>query len=152
MRVFNVTKSYEILDYDLKKGYLKPDTLFIKHHEAILPSDGKFHYEVIKKYPNGGKDVEQVWDELPIQSKEAYDEYENIKIFIPYTAEELVKARDTKYKQLIEEKIREKYSISDEIGLLRQQNDKPEEYTEYYTYVEQCKATAKAEIYAIYGF
>lgn len=51
------------------------------------------------------------------------------------------------YENRVNALIREKYSVSQEFAIMRQQTDKPEEYAEYYEYCEQCKATAKAEIY-----
>lgn len=41
-----------------------------------------------------------------------------------------------------------KYDIYDELAIQRQKNEKPEEYKEYYDYVEQCKLQAK-ELYNI---
>lgn len=43
---------------------------------------------------------------------------------------------------IITESIRERYSINDEVGILRQRDTKPEEYEEYNLYVEECKARA----------
>lgn len=58
--------------------------------------------------------------------------------------------RDGKLEQVksraIEERIREKYSISDEFALHRQRDRKPEEFAEYDAFVEQIKAEVKAEI------
>jgi hypothetical protein len=42
--------------------------------------------------------------------------------------------------------VRSVYSIDDEIAILRQRYDKPQEFDEYYTFVEQCKTEAKAEL------
>lgn len=50
------------------------------------------------------------------------------------------------YPQLVEKKIRTKYSVSAELAILRQRDTKPEEFTEYNTYCEQCKAQAKTEL------
>lgn len=47
------------------------------------------------------------------------------------------------YEELVETYVREKYSISDEIGILRQKDDKFLEFTEYNNYVEECKKKAK---------
>ena len=44
------------------------------------------------------------------------------------------------YEQRVISRIREKYSIDDEIALLRQRNTKIEEFTEYYDFVEKIKA------------
>lgn len=39
--------------------------------------------------------------------------------------------------------IRKKYSINDELAILRQRDSKPQEFEEYNTYVEQCKSKFK---------
>lgn len=52
------------------------------------------------------------------------------------------------YKGLIVEAIRTRYSLNDELAILRQRDEKPYEYAEYNAYVEQCKAEARAEINA----
>lgn len=46
-------------------------------------------------------------------------------------------------KSIIIGKIRKRYSIDDEIAILRQRDSKPEEFQEYYNYAEQCKTEAK---------
>jgi hypothetical protein len=50
------------------------------------------------------------------------------------------------YEQLVEKYIREKYSISQELAILRQKEEKPEEFKAYYDYAESCKARAKGEV------
>lgn len=52
-----------------------------------------------------------------------------------------------KYESEVNALIREKYTLSQELSVLRQRDEKPEEYAEYYAYCEQCKTTARAEIY-----
>ena len=91
MRVFNEDKTQELKEYDLNKGHLKLDKLFIRHHEAVEEIKEQWHYETIAEYPNGGKDVSKVID-VPYQApQEAFDEYEDIYVYIPYTDEELEK-------------------------------------------------------------
>ena len=51
------------------------------------------------------------------------------------------------YENAVNAKIREKYTLSQELAIHRQQTEKPEEYAEYFAYCEQCKTTARAEIY-----
>lgn len=46
-------------------------------------------------------------------------------------------------KQKIVAEIRKKYSINDEIAILRQRDTKPQEFNAYNDYVEQCKAKFK---------
>ena len=89
MRVFNEDKTQELKEYDLNKGHLKLDKLFIRHHEAVEEIKEQWHYETVAEYPNGGKDVEKIID-VPYQApQEAFDEYEDIYVYIPYTYEEL---------------------------------------------------------------
>lgn len=73
---------------DLSLGYLKPDVR-IEHHEAIEGVEEVWHYEVIAEYPNGGKDVVKVVDTEGVEAREAWDEEIQIKIYVPYTQEEL---------------------------------------------------------------
>ena len=47
------------------------------------------------------------------------------------------------YGELVDSYIREKYSLSAELSILRQRDTKPEEFKEYNAYAEQCKAKAK---------
>ena len=51
------------------------------------------------------------------------------------------------YGDHVNVKIRDRYSLSEELAILRQRDEKPNEYAEYNAYVEECKAAAKAEIY-----
>ena len=50
------------------------------------------------------------------------------------------------YEERVVELIRQQYSIDDELAILRQRDSKPEEFTEYYTYVEECKNQAKEQL------
>lgn len=47
------------------------------------------------------------------------------------------------YGDAVNNEIRKKYSESQEFALLRQKDEKPEEYAEYFTYCETCKALVK---------
>ncbi|UZT82897.1 hypothetical protein [Caproicibacterium sp. BJN0003] len=78
----------EILNPDLTKGHLELDKLTI-HHDAVTAVAEQSHIEVIKEYENGGKDVEKVVDVPGILGCDAYDTYEDIERYIPYTAAEL---------------------------------------------------------------
>ena len=57
---------------------------------------------------------------------------------------ELSRIKNTiEYPQLVENKIRKKYSVSAEFAILRQRNSKPEEFAEYNAFCELCKVEAK---------
>lgn len=99
MRVFNEQKTQQLYDYDLSKGYLKDDKLFIASHKEVKAVEGKYHYEVIKQYPSGGRDMAKVWDIEPVEGKKAYDEYEDIQVYIPYTQKELSKIEIIELKE-----------------------------------------------------
>lgn len=50
------------------------------------------------------------------------------------------------YPSLVDSKIRQRYSMSDELAILRQRDIKFEEFEEYNAYCEQCKAEARQEL------
>lgn len=49
------------------------------------------------------------------------------------------------YGQEVESLIRLKYSLSEELAILRQRDTKPEEFQEYFDYAEECKKKAKGD-------
>ena len=120
MRIFNANKTHElsINELDFEKGNLVCDKLFVAHHEAVpykrgrsaqevaqalegqgieisVGFDGK-PYRVVKRYESGGADVEPIFDEPETPEQAAYDEYEDIQVYVPYTAEELRNIADGK--------------------------------------------------------
>lgn len=50
------------------------------------------------------------------------------------------------YGDVVNKKIRMQYTLSEELALLRQRDEKPDEFAKYNEYVEKCKAEAKTEI------
>ena len=44
------------------------------------------------------------------------------------------------YDEAVNNKIRERYTESQEFAILRQRDEKPEEYAVYFAYCEECKA------------
>lgn len=162
MKVYNETKTEILTSYNEDLGYLKPDKIFVKHHESVIKNpavtietkianikanggiieeiDG-ISYELVCEYPNGSKDVQEI-KETPEVVIDAYDEYEDIQVFIPYTDEEKQKV----YKQRVIAYIRKKYDMDDEIALTNDKDSKPKEYAEYQTYREACKSLARKEL------
>lgn len=47
------------------------------------------------------------------------------------------------YEEKVVQLIREKYTIDDELAILRQRDSKPEEFAEYNRFVEECKVLAR---------
>lgn len=56
---------------------------------------------------------------------------------------DFVEVDNIDYKILVEAMIRNVYTISGELAILRQRDEKKEEFDAYYQYAEQCKAYAK---------
>lgn len=64
--------------------------------------------------------------------------------YVEITAEELAEMQKEvaamPYEDRVVNRIREKYSINDELAVLRQRDTKPEEFEEYNAFVEKIKA------------
>lgn len=77
------------------------------------------------KYVNGKKvEYEEILPEEPVINEKEY--WANIS-----------------YDEAVNSKIRERYTESQEFAILRQKDEKPEEYAIYYSYCEDCKAFVK---------
>lgn len=97
MRVYDQTKSYELTVYDLEKGNLVADKLFIAHHPEQAETPAVKHREV-KRFPNGGASAEWVIDVPAVPAKPAWDEYEDIMVYVPFTEAELEAKRANEIK------------------------------------------------------
>ena len=89
MRIFNEEKTQELNEneLDFEKGYLKPDKV-VRHHEAVEAKEAVYK-DRIEKLSNGSI---QIWKDLvtpAVEAKEAYDENENIQVYVLYTEKEL---------------------------------------------------------------
>lgn len=62
------------------------------------------------------------------------------------TAEEMasIETEILPYEKRVVNRIREVYSIDDELAILRQKDTKPEEFAKYNAFVEQIKAEERA--------
>lgn len=49
------------------------------------------------------------------------------------------------YEERVEQLIRERYSLNQELAIQRQRYTKPSEFEEYFAYCEECKQRAKNE-------
>jgi hypothetical protein len=175
MTIYNETKT-EILNdnIDIDKGYLKADKILKEHHEAVAEVKGKTAEEIynealengekvgifggeyckiLEEYTalNGklGRTVETIKAIPDTPAVEAYDEYEDIQVYVPYTEDELESNKKKKYDSLTVKYIREKYSADDENKILREKlaGTAELEFDEYNAYVEECKVKAHKEVY-----
>jgi hypothetical protein len=49
------------------------------------------------------------------------------------------------YDEAVNAEIRKRYTESQEFAILRQKDEKPDEYAQYFAYCEECKAFVKAK-------
>ena len=50
---------------------------------------------------------------------------------------------DKVYGQEVNKRIRKRYTVTDEIAILRQRDEKPDEFAEYNAFVEECKQVTR---------
>lgn len=86
---------------------------------TFYPNDGK-HYK--QSYVENENDITLIWED----NEEEY--WNNID-----------------YEEAVNSEIRKKYSESQEFALLRQKEEKLEEYQKYYDYCEKCKTYVKSK-------
>lgn len=55
--------------------------------------------------------------------------------------------REHEYEERVNSLVRERYTLSQELSLLRQKDSKSGEYRAYYEYAEGCKSRAREEFY-----
>lgn len=103
MRYFFEDKEIAYNEADFSKGFFQNDKLFIKHHTAVPFIEEQGHYEVETEYPNGGKDYVWIVDKEGQEAREAWDEYEDIQRFIPFTPQELADHAIMEYKTNLQE-------------------------------------------------
>lgn len=103
MRIFDATKTYELSaeTIDMSKGYLKPDKKFVMHHEAVEAKEAEYRDRPVK-HTNGSTSIYKDLVSPAVEGKEAYDEYEDIQVYIPYNDEELKNMLRAKRKNLLE--------------------------------------------------
>lgn len=84
---------------DSSMGHFIEDVILVKHHDSVEAVPEQGHFETEKVYPNGGTDVKWVVDVPAVEAKEAYDEFEDIIRFIPFTEKELAKIKIDELKK-----------------------------------------------------
>ena len=103
MRIFDETLTMELTDPDLEKGQLSPARLLVAHHPAV---EAVVHYEVMEgtvtdDCPDGLR--REVVD---TPAAEAWDEYEDVQMYIPYTEAELTERAEKAAAEAAEEEAR----------------------------------------------
>lgn len=107
MRILDINDN-EIFNPDYELGYTQEEEIFIQHHDAIEEIQEEWHWNVIKEYDNGGKDVEKVVDVPAVEAQDEWDEYETILRYYEYTQEEI--------EQKAEERLHNELSLEERIN------------------------------------
>ena len=93
-----------LTEYDLNLGRIEASTRK-KHHPAVEGVEEVWHWEVVREYPNGGRDVKKVIDVPGVMAQDAWVEEVPIRVYIPYTQEELDAIEAEKNKPTDEKRI-----------------------------------------------
>lgn len=110
----------------------------------------KRHYKSIYKYTRTWKDYkgeehsEEVVDNQIVLNVEG--DSQCVNVVKTETTIEYDRWLNTSYEALVSKLIRANYSLDDELALLRQKEEKAEEYQTYYQFAESCKSQARTYI------
>lgn len=93
------------------------------------------------------KDMIEISDEdfKEIGKTKCFD-VENQSVIDYVKPEPTLEERLLEYRLLVEKYIRQKYTISDELAILRKKDECPKEFEDYYSYAETCKVIAKEKL------
>lgn len=103
MEIYNENME-RIENPDLTQGHLKGSVRTV-HHDAVAGVEELWHYETIREYPNGGRDVERVVDVPGVKARDAWDEVIPIQIYVRYTQGELEAMEAERNKPTQEQRI-----------------------------------------------
>lgn len=141
MRIFDETKTFELspetLDYT--KGYLKPDKKFVIHHEAVEAQEAVY-MDRVEHLINGST---QVWKDLvtpAVEAKEAYDEYEDVQVYVLYTEEELKEQLRTRRTNIL--KAFDTYKANVKYGIEYETEQQHEYIIAWYNDLKDLRETA----------
>lgn len=117
MRILD-ENNVEIISPDLSLGHLVEEEVFVSHHPAVEEVPEQWHYETIQEYPGGGRDVVKVIDVPGVEARDAWDEYETIKRYVPYTEEELAALEEARNRPTLEDRVGTLETTTDDMILL----------------------------------
>lgn len=90
MKIYNKDKVQELNreELDFEKGRLVSDRLLIAHHDAVEAREAVYEDRVVEE-ENGFHTIYKDLASPALQAQEAWDEYEDIQVYVPYTEKEL---------------------------------------------------------------
>ena len=137
-----------------KKPLCYTDNLLLAEVESLPDKYDYLEADSIREVTDTWTETQEDYDDngeivaKEVVSSRTYLTCDLVAKFRPQpTVEQLEKQKRAKYEKLCEKYIRQKYSISDELGIQRKRNIEPEKYEVYFAYVEECLSKAHKEIY-----
>lgn len=136
--------------------YIKPNQFFKNVNELgnifeinyptreIISENKESHIETYDWYVENGFTKVELDDKY--KDCDYFDFNEDLTFSIEKYNARKQKENEVNYENKIMSLIRQKYSINQELAILRQRDTKPIEYQEYFDYVELCKQEAKNAI------
>ena len=102
MKIYNQEKTQELNEeeIDFEKGYLIEDKLLITHHEAVEAQEAVYKDRIVTE-SNGATSIYKDLLTPAVEAKEAWDEFEEIQIYVPYTEEEFANKKRIKRSPLL---------------------------------------------------
>lgn len=97
MKIYNQDKTQELnmdeLDFSL--GHLEKDKLLIAHHDAVEAREAVYVDRIVPE-ESGFNSIYKDLVFPAVKAREAYDEYEDIQVYVPYTESELQERAERK--------------------------------------------------------
>lgn len=97
----------------------------IENNQVFSTEDKYIHRRCTESYFKRGT----------LLKNDTVDDFEEVDEIPPYTQAD--------YEEKVNELIRARYSVSQELAILRQRDSKPDEFEQYNDYAERCKAEAR---------
>ena len=146
----NIITGWTKVPFDYSKPVLEAEDISTIHTGFSLAINPQIKEYKITKLKKVKDETTRKFVEQEVVIKEGtytcYTLVENKKAYEEHLLKIKELSTQKEYEDLVEKYIRQRYTISQELSLLRQKEDKPEEYSAYYAYAEECKSKAKEEV------
>lgn len=94
------TDGTEVQSPDLELGFVEQGKLLVQHHDETPYVPAQYTEELVAEYDNGGKLYKTVETSPEIPYQPAWDEYEDVYFYYPYSEEQLANIEKQKQEEL----------------------------------------------------
>lgn len=104
MKIYNQDKTQELnrQELDFEKGYLRHDKLFVAHHDATEAIAAVYEDRIVEE-ESGGISIYKDLVTPAVEAKEAWDEYEEIQVYVLFSEQEVSERKIAKLKAKLRE-------------------------------------------------